>query len=80
VESLRWIKASMSLAGVESTLLAPAQTSHALLTPLQREQAGIREGLMRFSVGIEDLEDLRADLNQALHEAKSGVARTSQQV
>ncbi|MCO5723390.1 trans-sulfuration enzyme family protein [Robiginitalea marina] len=80
MESLRWIKASMSLAGVESTLLAPAQTSHALLTPLQREQAGIRDGLIRFSVGIEDLEDLRADLNQALRQAKSGVAPTPQQV
>jgi cystathionine beta-lyase len=76
--ALKWIKASMSLAGVESTLLAPSQTSHALLTPLQREEAGIRDGLVRFSVGIEDLEDLSADLDQALQRAKTGVVPTHQ--
>ena len=70
VSSLRWVRASMSLAGVESTLTAPTQTSHALLTPQQREQAGIRDGLIRFSTGIEDFEDLRADLEQALTLAK----------
>ncbi len=70
VRSLNWIKASMSLAGVESTLTAPAQTSHGLLSPEQREQAGIRDGLIRFSTGIEDFEDLRADLEQALAKAR----------
>ena len=71
MKSLRWIKASMSLAGVESTLLAPSQTSHGLLSPEEREQAGIREGLIRFSTGIEDFEDLRSDLTQALERALS---------
>ncbi|TNF73460.1 MAG: PLP-dependent transferase [Bacteroidetes bacterium] len=71
MKSLKWIKASMSLAGVESTLLAPSQTSHGLLSPEEREQAGIREGLIRFSAGIEDFEDLRSDLTQALDRALS---------
>jgi len=71
MKSLKWIKASMSLAGVESTLLSPSQTSHGLLSPQEREQAGIGERLIRFSTGIEDFEDLREDLSQALEKALS---------
>ena len=70
-KSLKWIKASMSLAGVESTLLSPSETSHGLLSPEEREQAGIRDRLIRFSTGIEDFEDLREDLSQALEKALS---------
>ncbi len=71
MRSLQWIKVSMSLAGVESTLLAPTQTSHALLSPEERLKAGIRDGLIRFSTGIEDFEDLKADLTQALLQSKT---------
>ena len=71
IKSLKWIKASMSLAGVESTLLLPSETSHGLLSPEERRQAGIRDGLIRFSTGIEDFQDLRADLSQALEKALS---------
>jgi cystathionine beta-lyase len=66
MRSLKWVKVSMSLAGVESTLLSPAKTSHALLSPEERLQAGISDRLIRFSTGIEDIEDLKADLAQAL--------------
>tara|TARA_R110002167_G_scaffold109512_5_gene279326 strand:+ start:3137 stop:4312 length:1176 start_codon:yes stop_codon:yes gene_type:complete len=65
-KALRLIKSSMSLAGVESTVLSPSQTSHALLGPEERERQGIRDGLIRFSVGIEEPEDLIADIAQAL--------------
>ena len=65
-KALKLIKSSMSLAGVESTLLSPAKTSHALLTEEERQQQGITNGLIRFSVGIEETEDLIADLEQAL--------------
>lgn len=71
MRSLQWIKVSMSLAGVESTLLSPTQTSHALLSPEERLKAGIRDGLIRFSTGIEDFEDLKADLTQALLKSKT---------
>ena len=60
----------MSLAGVESTILSPTKTSHALLTPEERERQGIKDGLLRFSVGIEEKEDLIADLEQALKAVK----------
>ena len=66
---LKLIKPSMSLAGVESTILSPAKTSHALLTPEDRAAQGISDKLMRFSVGIEEPEDLIADIEQALEES-----------
>ena len=64
--NLQLIKPSMSLAGVESTLLSPSQTSHALLSPEERAKQGIKDGLIRFSVGIEEVEDLIADIVQAI--------------
>ena len=67
---LKLIKPSMSLAGVESTILSPSKTSHALLTPEERKEQGIGDNLMRFSVGIEEPEDLIADIEQALEEAR----------
>ncbi|WGH75497.1 aminotransferase class I/II-fold pyridoxal phosphate-dependent enzyme [Tenacibaculum tangerinum] len=64
--NLRLIKPSMSLAGVESTMLSPTQTSHALLSPEERAKQGIKDGLIRFSVGIEETKDLIKDIEQAL--------------
>lgn len=65
LKSLRMIKPSMSLAGVESTILSPAKTSHSLLSKEDRKLQNISDGLLRFSVGIEDIEDIIADLNNA---------------
>lgn len=64
--NLELIKPSMSLAGIESTMLNPAQTSHALLSPEERLNQGISDGLIRFSVGIEEPEDLIKDIEQAI--------------
>jgi len=68
--SLKLIKSSMSLAGVESTLLSPALTSHALLGAEERENQGIKDGLIRFSVGIESTKDLISDIEKAIKKAK----------
>lgn len=65
-KQLKLIKSSMSLAGVESTVISPYLTSHALLTPEEREKVGISDQLIRFSVGIEDIEDLQNDIDQAI--------------
>jgi len=65
-KQLRLIKASMSLAGVESTLLLPVATSHSLMSPEDRAAQGIKDGLIRFSLGIEELEDLIDDVSQAI--------------
>ena len=66
VRRLQWITPAISLGGVESIICAPADTSHVKLTPREREELGITAGLFRLSVGIEDVEDLIADLDRAL--------------
>ncbi len=66
MKALSLIKPSMSLAGVESTMILPSVTSHALLTREQREAVGISDQLIRFSVGIESVEDLKNDIKQAI--------------
>lgn len=65
-KALKLIKSSMSLAGVESTVLSPTKTSHALMSSEVRAEQGIADGLIRFSVGIEEPEDLKQDILQAL--------------
>ncbi|TLP79615.1 trans-sulfuration enzyme family protein [Maribacter sp. ACAM166] len=69
-KALRLIKPSMSLAGVESTVLSPSKTSHALMSAEVRASQGIADGLIRFSVGIEEVEDLKEDILQALDAIK----------
>ncbi|WP_116768889.1 trans-sulfuration enzyme family protein [Maribacter litoralis] len=66
-KALQLIKPSMSLAGVESTVLSPTQTSHALMSAEVRAEQGISDGLIRFSLGIEEIEDLKNDIQQALN-------------
>ena len=76
LKNLELIKPSMSLAGIESTMLLPVKTSHALMSPEDREKQGIRDGLIRFSVGIEEVADVIADIEQAVHK----VAKTLEPV
>ena len=63
---LELIKPTMSLAGIESTALSPRLTSHALLTEEERQQQGISPQMVRFSTGIEAIEDLKKDLLQSV--------------
>ena len=63
---LQLIKPAMSLGGVESTICAPVTTSHRLVSKKEREEEGIRDNLLRLSVGIENAGDLIRDLEQAL--------------
>ena len=63
---LKLIKPSMSLGGAESICSSPAHTSHRHLGPEGRRAEGIPEELIRLSVGIEDVEDLKEDLDQAM--------------
>ena len=55
-----------SLGGVETLISLPALMTHASMPPEVRERVGITQGLVRLSVGIEDVEDIIADLDQAL--------------
>lgn len=66
-KELDMIKPSMSLAGVESTVIQPSLTSHALLSAKERKAQGISDNLLRLSVGLENKEDIVADIEQALN-------------
>ena len=66
VSDLKIIKPTMSLAGVESTITSPALSSHKKMDTDIRRGLGISDNLLRFSVGIEDFEDLMLDLDNAL--------------
>ena len=63
---IKLIKSAMSLGGVESTICSPTLTSHSKISKRERKKIGIFDGLLRFSVGIEDFEDIKNDLDQAL--------------
>jgi cystathionine beta-lyase/cystathionine gamma-synthase len=67
LESLRIPYVAPSLGGVESLITRPALTSHASVSPEDRERMGITDDLIRVSTGIEDSADLIADFDQALH-------------
>lgn len=69
VEALRIFTLAESLGGVESLIEVPAIMTHASIPKALREQAGIKDGLIRLSVGIEYVDDLLADLDTALQKA-----------
>ena len=66
LERVRLFTLAESLGGVESLICHPATMTHASVPEAFRNRLGITEGLVRLSVGIEDVEDLEADLTQAL--------------
>jgi len=66
LKKLKIFALAESLGGVESLIDHPALMTHASLTKQERKKIGITEGLLRLSVGIEDVKDLMADLKQAL--------------
>jgi cystathionine gamma-synthase len=63
---LKYAYMAANLGQVETIVGPPATTSHVELTDQERTDAGIPEGLIRYAVGIEDVEDLKADLSAAL--------------
>ena len=66
LENVQIFALAESLGGVESLIEHPAIMTHATIPPETRAKLGIGDGLVRLSVGVEDIEDLRADLAQAL--------------
>jgi len=68
MNSVELFTLAVSLGGVESLIEHPASMTHASVPKAEREEAGILDDLVRVSVGCEDYEDLREDLDQALEE------------
>jgi len=77
LKALKLIKPSMSLAGVESTMLLPYLASHALLSQEERDAQGITDRLIRFSVGIEDVKDLKHDIHRAISQVNASALITN---
>lgn len=65
MNNIHMILLAVSLGGVESLISHPASMTHSKMSKETREKCGITDGLVRFAVGIEDVEDLKADLEQA---------------
>ncbi len=65
VRRFRLFTLAESLGGVESLVCQPAGMTHASIEPARRLEIGITDGLLRLSVGVEDIEDLLEDLEQA---------------
>jgi cystathionine beta-lyase len=66
VRNLRLIIPAVSLGGIDTTICSPAETSHEKMAPEERVKIGITDGLFRLSVGIEDVNDIMSDIEQAL--------------
>jgi methionine-gamma-lyase len=66
MESTKLILLAVSLGGVESLISHPASMTHSKMSKEARLSSGITDGLVRFAVGIEDFDDIKADLEQAL--------------
>lgn len=66
IDAVRVFSITANLGDTKSTITHPATTTHGRLTPEQRAEAGIDDGLIRLSIGLEDVEDLRRDLDAGL--------------
>ena len=75
VNGLKLIQLAVSLGAVESLIELPSKMTHAELSEEEQKKAGITPGLVRLSVGIEDAEDIVADLRQALEAASENQGR-----
>src|SRR5690606_38531675 len=69
MDSVRLCSLAVSLGTVDTLIQHPASMTHAVMSPEMRARAGVTDGLVRLSVGIEDAGDIIADLSQALERA-----------
>ena len=70
LKGLTIFHSAMSLGGVDSIISSPVRTSHSKMTRTQRADAGIKDNLLRVSVGIEDQQDLIDDFEMAVSRVK----------
>ena len=66
IDATQLMSITANLGDVKTTITHPSSTTHSRITPEERERAGITEGLLRVSVGLEDVEDLKEDLARGL--------------
>ena len=75
--TVRLVTPAVSLGSVDSLIQHPASISHRIVDAADRRSAGVSDRLLRLSVGLEDVEDLWADLDQALGEPGGGTGRAT---
>lgn len=66
IDATQLMSITANLGDMKTTITHPSSTTHSRITPAERERAGITEGLLRISVGLEHLDDLRADLQRGI--------------
>ena len=66
IDAVKLISITANFGDVKSTICHPATTTHGRIPPAERAASGIVEGLIRLAVGLEDPEDIRADLERGL--------------
>lgn len=69
IESVRLLSHLANIGDAKSLVIHPASTTHQQLTPAEQQATGVTEDFLRLSVGIEDVEDIKADIDQALQKA-----------
>jgi len=67
IDATRLMSITANLGDTKTTITHPATTTHSRITPAERERAGIGEGLLRISVGLEHIDDLKADIARGLN-------------
>jgi O-succinylhomoserine sulfhydrylase len=75
VDATRLISITANLGDAKTTITHPASTTHGRVAAAEREAAGIGEGLLRLAVGLEDPEDLKADLARGLDAVTAALSR-----
>ena len=80
MNSVKLAALAVSLGGVETLIEHPASMTHASMSAEDRLEAGFSDGLVRYAVGIEDVEDLIADLRQALDKVETSACLESSAV
>ena len=71
IDGCQWLSITGNFGDVKSTITHPATTTHGRLTQAQRDQAGISEGLIRVSAGLENVQDIQAELQSGLAAARA---------
>lgn len=69
IDSLKLLSHVANIGDAKSLVIHPASTTHQQLTPEQQQATGVTEDFIRLSIGLEDLEDIKADIDQALKQA-----------
>jgi O-acetylhomoserine (thiol)-lyase len=77
IDALKLFYHVANIGGVRSLAIHPASTTHSQLSPEDQLASGVTPGYVRLSVGIEHIDDIIADLNQALGIAAGGIAQVA---